>query len=360
MGDADKRNVLTMLIRKPDYYDKFQCAAGACHDTCCAAWDIVIDEESAAFYNALPGELGERVRAAMTEDEDGDLCFSVAGGHCPLLTEERLCSIQLTLGEERVCDTCRSHPRFIEEYGSFKEMALAASCPAAIELILSGDAVLTEEQDDELEFTCEDVDEELLSALLPCRETAFRLLGREELAWNTRLAALLMFGSELQLALLSGDLDALPELAADWADVDAERLSFAPVDTDSVRTTRRRCLELLGELEVLDENWAKDIAAVEVREDTCPVSEDLERRWACYLLWRWFLRADFDGDIYGKLALPVLSILTLRELSRGEDWQEWARRWAKEVEHSAENLNALYDAVCTEPELAPGRLIGAL
>lgn len=352
-----------MLIRKPDYYDKFQCAAGACHDTCCAAWDIVIDEESAAFYNALPGELGERVRAAMTEDEDGDLCFSVAGGHCPLLTEERLCSIQLTLGEERVCDTCRSHPRFIEEYGSFKEMALAASCPAAIELILSGDAVLTEEQDDEPEFTCEDVDEELLSVLLPCRETAFRLLGREELAWNTRLAALLMFGSELQLALLSDDLDALRELAAEWREVSPERLSFPKPDGGTVCATRQRCIGLLRELEVLEEQWARDIeaaSAAEVKEEKIACSENLERRWAQYLIWRWFLRSDFDGDIYGKLALPVLSILTLRELSRGEDWQEWARRWAKEVEHSAENLNALYDAVCTEPELAPDRLIGAL
>lgn len=346
-----------MLIRKPDYYDRFQCAMGACHDTCCAAWDIVIDEEHAAFYHELPGELGERIRSSMREDEDGDLCFSVDGGHCPLLTASGLCSIQLELGEERVCDTCRSHPRFIEEYGSFREMALAASCPAAIELILSADAGFETETDEEAEFTCEDVDEKLLRALLPCRERAFELLERSGLTWKQRLTALLMFGSELQLAILSDDIDALPELAAEWAEIDVKRLDTPAGDGTAVR---RRCVKLLDELEVLDESWAEDIAAVEVREDTCPVSEDLERRWAYYLLWRWFLRADFDGDVYGKLALPVLSILTLRELSGGENWMEWARRWAKEVEHSAENLNALYDALCTEETLAPDQLIGAL
>jgi len=350
-----------VLIRKPDYYDRFQCAMGACHDTCCAAWDIVIDEEHAAFYHALPGELGERIRTALRTDEDGDLCFSVEGGHCTLLTEDGLCSIQLQLGEDKVCDTCRSHPRFIEEYGSFKEMALAASCPAAIELILSADAGFETERDEEPEFLCEDVDEELLQALLPCRERALELLNRSDLTWKQRLTALLMFGSELQLAILSDNLDTLAELVEEWAELDGSRLNIPTPEEESIRDTRRRCVALLRELEVLDESWARDVADVSVdSEEKILCSENLERRWTQYLLWRWFLRADFDGDVYGKLALPVLSILTLRELSQGENWMEWARRWAKEVEHSAENLNALYDALCTEEELAPGKLIGAL
>ena len=347
-----------MLIRKPDYYDCFRCSMGACHDTCCAAWDIVIDEEHAAFYNNVPGELGERIRAALRKDEDGDLCFSVENGHCPLLTKERLCSIQLELGEEKVCDTCRSHPRFVEEYGSFREMALAGSCPAAIELILSTDSGFETGTDEEAEFVCEDVDEELLKALLPCRERAFEILERTEWNWKRRLTALLMFGSELQLALLSEDQEGMIELAAEWANADESRLNIPDGDAD---TARCRALKLLGELEVLDENWAKDIAGASIGpKEKNLYLEDLERRWVQYLIWRWFLRADFDGDVYSKLALPVLSILMLRELSGGTDWMEWARRWAKEVEHSAENRNALFDALCTEEELAPDKLIGAL
>lgn len=348
-----------MLMRKPDYYDRFQCLMGACPDTCCAAWDIVIDDESAAFYRAAPGELGERIRSAMTTDCDGDLCFSVEGGHCPLLTGDGLCSIQLEFGEERVCDTCRSHPRFIEEYGWFKEAALAASCPAATQLILTADPTLIETFDEEEDFICEDVDEELLRALLPCRETAFALLDRADLSWKERLAALLRFGSELQVALLSDGPAALPAVAESWF------RSFAPSPEefkDDPLPLRRRLLSLLNELEVLDERWSRDVNALSAPTAgrALPCDEDSERRWAKYLLWRWFLRADFDGDLYSKLALPVLSILTLRELSGGHHWADWARRWAKEIEHSAENLNALYDALCTEEELSPGRLINAL
>jgi len=351
-----------VLMIKPDYYDSFRCLMGACPDTCCAAWDIVIDETSAEFYRSVPGETGERIRASMTEDEEGDLCFSVEGGHCPLLTADGLCSIQLQFGEERVCDTCRSHPRFIEEYGSFKELALAASCPAAIDLILSADAALLQDEDGEEEFLCEDVDEELLSALLPCRDRAFALLTREDLPWKTRLSALLSFGSELQIALLTEGPDSLPAVAERWARPTPEQLTFPQPEETALRATRARILSLPGELEILDDSWAADTARAfsDSPSPFSPCSEDAERRWAVYLLWRWFLRADFDGDIYSKLALPVLSILTLRALSHGENWAEWARRWAKEVEHSAENRNTLFDALCTEELLSPDRLIGTL
>ena len=40
-----------MIVRYPDYYEKFACIAGACEDTCCAGWEIDLDEET---YEASP------------------------------------------------------------------------------------------------------------------------------------------------------------------------------------------------------------------------------------------------------------------------------------------------------------------
>lgn len=354
-----------MLVRKPVYYDQFVCWAGRCPDTCCAVWDIVIDPNSEAFYRTLSGTMGERIRAAMTVDEDGDPCFQVSGGCCPLLTEERLCSIQLELGEERVCDTCRSHPRFTEEYGTFRELSLAASCPAAMELLMQEDWALMEMEDDSEVFSCEDVNEELLSALLPCRETAWMLLQRTDLPWEQRLWALLAFGSTLQLALLSEGSAALPVLAQQWKEITVDALNFQLKDG---AVARCRCVELLQELEILEPAWSEKIAQV-LEHGTSGdynyvIHESLEQRWVAYLLWRWFLRADFDADIYSKLALPVVSILMLRVLNQNETdprvWKELARCWAKEIEHSAENRVAIYEAVCTEWELAPECLMDAL
>ena len=35
-----------MRYLKPHYYDKFVCTAADCPDTCCAGWQIMIDEDS--------------------------------------------------------------------------------------------------------------------------------------------------------------------------------------------------------------------------------------------------------------------------------------------------------------------------
>ncbi len=45
-----------MYYRKPQYYDNFTCIADRCPATCCAGWQIVIDEKSLEKYNHVQGE----------------------------------------------------------------------------------------------------------------------------------------------------------------------------------------------------------------------------------------------------------------------------------------------------------------
>ena len=124
-----------MNLIYPDYYPKFQCLAGACPDTCCKDWQIILDPDTLARYRALPGELGERVRASLGE-EGGETRFALQDGHCPLLAADGLCDIQRALGEDALCRTCGSHPRFSEIYGLTEEQSLSVSCPAAARLLL--------------------------------------------------------------------------------------------------------------------------------------------------------------------------------------------------------------------------------
>ena len=51
-----------MEIRVPHYYRKFQCTADKCPDTCCAGWQIVIDEEALRHYQSEQGDYGETLR----------------------------------------------------------------------------------------------------------------------------------------------------------------------------------------------------------------------------------------------------------------------------------------------------------
>ena len=164
-----------MLTRVPDYYEAFHCLAGACPHTCCEKWEVVVDEETARRYQETPGSLGERLREALQTDEEGDFCFPLRGGRCPFLNRENLCEIHRILGAEATSLTCRTHPRFIEEYGPFREVSLCASCPAACDLLLGSTAPLSFLERETAEP--EEPGDPWLCGLLPLRERMLRELA---------------------------------------------------------------------------------------------------------------------------------------------------------------------------------------
>ena len=49
-------------MRKPDYFERFQCSASDCTDNCCIGWEIDIDERTAERYKKVPGELGQKLK----------------------------------------------------------------------------------------------------------------------------------------------------------------------------------------------------------------------------------------------------------------------------------------------------------
>ena len=78
-----------MLVTKPAYFDRFACLAGDCPDTCCGAWQVIIDEKSLALYRSVGGGLGEKIRGALLA-EAGETRFAMERGRCRLLTLGRL------------------------------------------------------------------------------------------------------------------------------------------------------------------------------------------------------------------------------------------------------------------------------
>lgn len=367
-----------MRIRKPSYYDGFTCLAGACPDTCCAAWEAVVDGESLARYQALPGTIGRTVRDALTVDGDGDACFRLAEGRCALLRGDGLCALQAELGEEALCQVCREHPRFLESFGPFRETSLAASCPEAARLTLAWDGQFTEAVTDEPEEDCEDVDGALLAALLPCRERLFGLLRDRSGPVEARMAAALGYAGALQERLDLGNVEGLAHVIPPQA---------PPAGTAGERLeTARALFRVLGTLEILSPEWKALLdeaagALADMSEDTYAARrrdfvrarlgrEAEEENFAVYLLYRWFLKADFDGDVYGKVSFAALSLLALQELGaltlarEGRFTQDGQLRlvglWCKEQEHCDENLAALAQAAYDEPLFGPEPLGRAL
>lgn len=122
----------------PDYYRRFSCLAGKCPATCCAGWQIEIDEKSLikyVKYQAGGKPFGNRLFNGI-DWKDGTFCQS-PDKRCDFLNEENLCDIYSEAGKKMLCRTCRSYPRHIEEFEGVKETSLALSCPEAARIILN-------------------------------------------------------------------------------------------------------------------------------------------------------------------------------------------------------------------------------
>ena len=125
-----------MNVYAPAYYTRFKCTTGRCRHTCCAGWEIDIDDATLAKYNSIGGNFGERLRNSI--DYSGTPHFMLEeGDKCPFLNDEKLCDIIIRLGEDNICDICRDHPRFRNFWSGRIEIGLGLACESACRLILS-------------------------------------------------------------------------------------------------------------------------------------------------------------------------------------------------------------------------------
>ena len=196
-----------MEVSMPSYYQDFQCVAGACPDSCCKEWAVDVDDRSAAYYRSLPGELGDRLRAVLM-DEDNSTVMTITDGRCPMWRKDGLCEIQAQLGHDALCQTCREFPRLRHDYGNFAELGLELSCPEAAKLILGnvcGDSV-TKEVPGGSE---PDYDQDVMDILLHSRQTALSFLETRTLPLPQVLAVLLLYSHDVQAEIDGGDVAVL-------------------------------------------------------------------------------------------------------------------------------------------------------
>ena len=306
-----------------DYVNSFSCLAGACPDTCCKDWQIILDCDAIARYASLPGELGEQVRAAMVT-ENGETRFREQDGKCVLLRKDGLCPLQAAYGAEMLCRTCFTHPRFTEEYGQTAELTLSASCPEAARLLLEHDAPLTlTETDDGGPVVPNDLDPELYPALFAARAASIRLAQDRTRPIADRLALILRF------------------LGKRYQDRSLVRLA-------RLRSRNGRffpCWMVLNNMEHLTRRFEAMLDAA-VSQETPPASfrdaffvqyENL----TVYFLFRYALKAVNDRQYLARVEQCVFHLLCLRELSADaatvQELTEVVSLYSKEVEHSAEN-----------------------
>ena len=308
-----------MIVSRPAYYDRFQCLASACPDSCCREWSVQVDAEAEALYRRLPGPLGEKLRGVLTQ-EDGETVFAVENGRCPMWRGDGLCRIQAELGEQALCRVCREFPRIRHDFGDFAELQLELSCPEAARLILlsSPEPCLTREEPD---TDPAEYDRAEMSLLRQRRERLLGILSNPALTPGQTLRMFYRQASGEELT---------PEGSGDI----------------------RSIADFFASLEILTQTWPALLAQAASR----PL-HPLTRSLARYLTERYWLRQDL-GDDWGKGGFILACCLLVSAL--GEDFIENAQLFSKEVENCAENMDALMDAVYGHPAFSPENLTALL
>ena len=310
-----------MLTVYPDYYPLFRCAAGACRHTCCAGWEIDIDEQTLETYRRLAGPLAARMEAALVPDPEPHFRLTPEA-RCPFLREDNLCELIRTGGEELLCQICRDHPRFRSFFPGRTEIGLGLCCEAAGALIL-----MRKEPVALLSEGSEEPESKDAAALLILRDRLIAAAQDRSRPLEDRM--------DRVLALAGAVLPA--RSMAEWA-----RIFLA--------------------LERLEESWTDTLQALARRGDQVDIKlfrhymEERETEYEqllVYFLYRHVPKALEDGDPAGKAAFAVLSVRLLFRLgaleyeARGDftpaDQIDLARRYSAEIEYSEENMDALFD-----------------
>lgn len=312
-----------MELIKPKFFDSFKCIADRCPDTCCAGWDVEIDDRSAEKYKEENGKLKKYFDKHLTTDEDGYI-FSLTDGRCPLLDGSNLCRIQLQKGEDALCDTCRLFPRYFDDYGDIRETGLGLGCPEAARILLSP------ETDVNLDKTVESPDR-IYTLLSEKRNDFFTVLDNSRFDLKMKLSAVLFSAAEFQ-----SEIDHADMLGGD---------SSIPFS---------ECIKVLEKMEYISDSRRKRLISLSeeksVYHNSEKYPEDFARLFKYYLM-RYMMTACFDLDLLTKVKYGIFACIVIKRLYDSVPEPSFDDRvrifygYSKEVEYSQINLDILDDAM---------------
>ena len=378
-----------MQITAPDFYKKFSCIAGECPATCCAGWQIVIDEKSLTRYSRHKGPFANRLKNDINWKEH---VFRQYHHRCAFLNEENLCDIYTEAGPDMLCDTCRKYPRHIEEFEGLRELSLSLSCPEAARLLLSRQepiSFITKEKPSS-EETYDSFDYLLFTELMDTRDQMFSILQDRNIPLNARLLKLLAMGHDFQLCLDRNELYRWEGIRRKHIQTGTgpdflKKVNKWSDDSKSVPELIRNFWSVLvPEMEVLSPSWHSFLKENLAFHTQCNDQEIIQlynsfhaampewqiqsEQLVLYWLYTYFCGAVYDDQIFAKVKLALVCTLMIQDLSVGmyqksrqpltlKDQIRICYLFSRELEHSDPNLNKMEELLDQHPAFSFGKLL---
>lgn len=365
-----------MIVSKPDYYDEFTCIADRCEETCCAGWQIVIDEKALEAYKKVEGDFGQILKASIDWEEG--VFYQDENRRCAFLNNNNLCDLYTELGEESLCKTCTNYPRHIEEFENIREYTLSVSCPEVARILLSKKETvefMEEEVDGEEEF--EDFDFLLFSQLEDGRAVMEQILQNRNLPISLRAYLVWELGQKIQNYMDEENLFAVDEVFEEFEKEDTwlvyeKNLQEIIADKSNIYEITKEYFSKLFELEFLKEDWHVQLLETESilfgqgEKAFSKLQGDfytwLRENMSDYEIWMeqlmvYFIHTYFCGAVYNyyilsKAKLSVVSVwmivlMLAAKWYRNDGYLDMEEvimtvyRYSRELEHSDQNLETM-------------------
>lgn len=365
-----------MIVSKPDYYDEFSCIADRCEETCCAGWQIVIDEKALEAYKKVEGDFGQILKASIDWEEG--VFYQDENRRCAFLNNNNLCDLYTELGEESLCKTCTNYPRHIEEFENIREYTLSVSCPEVARILLSKKETvefMEEEVDGEEEF--EDFDFLLFSQLEDGRAVMEQILQNRNLPISLRAYLVWELGQKIQNYMDEENLFAVDEVFEEFEKEDTwlvyeKNLQEIIADKSNIYEITKEYFSKLFELEFLKEDWHVQLLETESilfgqgEKAFSKLQGDfytwLRENMSDYEIWMeqlmvYFIHTYFCGAVYNyyilsKAKLSVVSVwmivlMLAAKWYRNDGYLDMEEvimtvyRYSRELEHSDQNLETM-------------------
>ena len=337
-----------MLIRRQDDFDNFKCIAGDCEKSCCAGWQICVDEESMERYGELckgsvsrdagvsrqqEDELAEILNIAIDWEEESFRADE--DGRCCMLRPDGLCALQADYGEDALCWTCRLFPRHEEDFYDVREWTLSLACPSAVDMLFEK-AVYFSWSESEIPGSDDEADYEDYDYMLYDRLDYAR--GRiAELSVMRHVAEI---AKALQDCYDEGDVAGMDEALIEHTAsiIDYEQLL--------------RWLSVFSDIEATDPGWQDDFSSYygrlasdsslwEDAKNLTPHEEHILTNVFLVFFHTHFCGAVYDGEIYARACLAAVGVCFIMLDMHTRPLRQAIYLYSREVEHSEENMNTM-------------------
>jgi lysine-N-methylase len=347
-----------MRVRTPDYYKEFKCIDKKCTDSCCAGWEVDLDDASVEYYRSVKGDFGERLKAVMVFEEGENRFRLCENGRCPFLNDENLCDLYIALGEDKLCKTCAEHPRYMADFGDLREMGISLSCPEAARIILSKKNPVAYDmaETDEPNPLYSDLDPQKYMMLVMERKEAYAAAADRSRSIEARMRDILVQAGVLQKKLTRRNVNKTAksvvqsrrELMYQWLLHIKNYECVNPAWNDMLQTT-------LDFLKCTDDEYR---TAHEQFEQYHAAKAYEYEQLVMYFLYRYFVSSVYDYDLLSKLKLTAFALLVCKEFATAlyqekhkftfKDQIEVVHCFSRQFEHSDENVEAINKSFRTE------------